>query len=212
MAALLARVITLENKLTGMSIEQSVSQTVSFPEPVRSMSRSKQPNITLPQDVASKSSVVQSKPDVPQVQEEGMVVQAQISGDVKKIWDEVLKELVASGKRSVHACVSQGNLISLDDKQAIVQFTAAFPKERTEKEDYRGMIEKVLTQFCGKTLQLCCILGSAAVTSKQKSPTSAKPKPENNALLPEGAEHPAVRQALDMFGGKVTKNKEHKGD
>jgi DNA polymerase-3 subunit gamma/tau len=141
----------------------------------------------------------------PTVQEQAVAVNAEVSGDVKRVWDEMLKELVTKGKRSVHACVSQGNLVSLDEKQAIVQFAAAFPKERTEKEDYREIVEKVLTQLCGKTVHLCCILGTVAATPKAKTTASSKPKAVSSALPPEGTEHPVVRQALDMFGGKVTK-------
>jgi len=211
-AALLIRVAALEAKLSEKPVSQTVSQGVRLAEPVHSIHRSKQLNITSPQIVAVEPSEIQVEPRVVQTQEKTLVVGSQISGDITKIWDAVLKELVASGKRSVYACVSQGNLISLDDKLATVQFTATFPKERTEKEDYRGMIEKVLAQFCGKTVSLCCILGTVAITSKHKSATSSKPKPVSKISLPEGAEHPAVRQALDMFGGKVTKNKEYKGD
>lgn len=209
---LLSRVVALEAKLSGIPVGQSVPQTVRLVEPVRPMPRPTPAVVTPPQRAAIESPELQVETINKQTQEETIVVNSQVSGDVKKIWDDVLKELVATGKRSVHACVSQGNLISLDDKQATVQFTAAFPKERTEKEDYRGIIEKVLAQFCGKTVSLCCILGTVAITSKQKSGVPSKPKPASNALLPEGAEHPAVRQALEMFGGKVTKNKEYKGD
>jgi len=206
-ANLLARVVALEAKLsTG---DQFVSQTVRLAEPVRSIPRPQQYHNTASSHVViAQPPEVQVQPSDMQATEETVAVDVPISGDIKKIWDDVLKELVAGGKRSVYACVSQGNLISLDDKQAIVQFTAAFPKERTEKEDYRGIVEKVLTQFCGKTVSLCCILGTVAVTPKGKSKVPAKPKPAINNLPPEGAEHPAVRQALDMFGGKVTKNKE----
>ncbi|MBP2628517.1 MAG: polymerase subunit gamma and tau [Firmicutes bacterium] len=209
---LLARVVALEAKLSGIPVDQPVPQVVRLVEPVNPMPRPASAVVMPLRSVAVESPDLQAQTITKQTQEETMADNSQISGDIKKIWDDVLKELVASGKRSVHACVSQGNLISLDDKQATVQFAAAFPKERTEKEDYRGIIEKVLAQFCGKTVQLCCILGTVAVTSKHKSTVSSKPKPASNNLLPEGAEHPAVRQALDMFGGKVTKNKEYKGE
>ena len=214
MAALLARVVALETQLSTLSVgdHSVVSQAIRLAEPVRSMPRPQQYSGKTPQIAVVPPPEVQVRPPVIQTAEEVMVVHAPISGDIKKIWDDVLKELVAGGKRSVYACVSQGNLISLDDKQATVQFAAAFPKERTEKEDYRVMVEKVLEQFCGKTVQLCCILGTVAVTPKGKSRVPSKPKPASNNLLPEGAEHPAVRQALDMFGGKVTENKEYKGD
>jgi len=211
MAASLQRVTALETQLSGAFVAQPqpVSKVVR-PEPARFVVK----ETIEAQPVASPKSVTVKAPDVkektsvkiPEVQ--NIVVHESTSGDVKRIWDDVLKELVANGKRSVHACVSQGKLVSLDDKQAIVQFAAAFPKERTEKEDYRIMIEKVLAQICGKTVQLCCILGSVTVTPKAKAATSVKPKPVSNAISSEGTEHSAVRQALDMFGGKVTRKEE----
>lgn len=138
------------------------------------------------------------------------VVQIQpIDTDLQGIWDKVLKELLASGKRSVHACVSQGQLISLDDKQATVRFSAAFSKERTEKEDFRAIVEKILLQVYGKEVRLNCVLGSATPPSR---PTMPPDSPSSNQQaqqdtmgeMPE-EEHPALRQALMMFGGKVIK-------
>ena len=219
---LLERVVALEAQFSLVPVGRSVPQTPRIAEPVRSRPHPQPVSITAPQvrnvpppeeqqEPLPESHVTQTLKEA-QAPKEAIVVDSQSSGDIKKIWDELLKELVANGKRSVYACVSQGNLISLDDKQATVQFTAAFPKERTEKDDYRGIVEKVLAQFCGKTVRLCCILGSATVATKHKNVTPAKTKSASNTLLPEGAEHPAVRQALDMFGGKVTKNKEYKGD
>lgn len=206
-AALLARVAALESRLSLAPASQPVIQAVRMAEPLPSPSKPK--FAAVEPDSPKEPLKVPIKP-IKESQEESAVVNSQVSGDIKKIWDNVLTDLVTKGKRSVHACVSQGHLISLDDKQATVQFAAAFPKERTEKEDYREIIEKVLAQFCGKTVHLCCILGTVAAPSKMK----AAPKPESVSKVspPEGAEHPAVRQALEMFGGKVTKKEEHKGD
>jgi DNA polymerase-3 subunit gamma/tau len=211
MASLLERIAILEEKLSGQSfprIEPPIIkqvETVRPPTPVKPVVV--QPVSPKPiEKVEVKQEITHERP-----QTEPVVSSSSSSSDVKEIWDNVLKELVTSGKRSVHACVSQGKLISLDDKQAIVQFAAAFPKERTEKEDYRIMIEKVLTQFCGKTVQLCCILGSAAVAPKAAA-LPPKEKPVTTAPPLEEEVHPALRQAIHMFGGKVIKKEEYKGD
>lgn len=211
---LLERVVALEAKFAGVSTYHLTPQVVREVEPVRSVVQTK-PVVHKPlkseyvEGLDEKEKVMSvSEP----IQEEATVATVPVSEDVKVIWDHVLKELVSTGKRSVHACVSQGCLISLNDKQATVKFVAAFPKERTEKEDYKVMIEKVLAQFCGKTVQLCCILGTGAVSSKTVSAAPPKSKVVNKELPPEGAEHPAVREALRMFGGKVVKKEEYKGD
>lgn len=119
------------------------------------------------------------------------------SQDPDEVWDAVLKELVSSGKRSIHACVSQGKLVSLEDKTATVQFVSDFPKERTEKDDYRAIIEKIFEQVTGNDIKLRCITGAAvaAKTNVAKQP-EIQQKPE---------EHPALAKALQMFGGKVIK-------
>jgi DNA polymerase-3 subunit gamma/tau len=212
MASLLERITALEDKLSGRPLPQIEPQIIRQVEPPRPSISAKS---FAPQPVTPKPlEVVEAKkePLQQQPQPEPAVINNSSSGDVKEIWDHVLKELIASGKRSVHACVSQGKLMSLNDKQATVQFTAAFPKERTEKDDYRIMIEKVLAQFCGKTVQLCCILGSGTATSKTAPVAPPKNQSVTTTLPPEGEVHPALRQAIHMFGGKVVKKEEYKGD
>ncbi|MEN6568245.1 MAG: DNA polymerase III subunit gamma/tau [Veillonellales bacterium] len=127
--------------------------------------------------------------------------QGQETANVKEVWDRVLKELIASGKRSVHACVAQGQLVSLTDRQAVIQFAAAFPKERTAKADYRGMVEKVFNDVCGKPVQVQCTLGSMSPPQAAVRPPKPVPAPQED---PE-EQHPALRQAVKLFGGKVIK-------
>jgi DNA polymerase-3 subunit gamma/tau len=121
---------------------------------------------------------------------------ATITG-AKEVWEAVLKDLLASGKRSVHACISQGQLVGLTDTQATLQFASAFAKERSEKEDYRNIIEKILAQLTGRQVKISCVLGAAAPPVKESAPAPAAPV--------KNEEHPALNQALMMFGGKVIK-------
>jgi len=130
--------------------------------------------------------------------------------DMNQVWDGVLRELLAAGKRSVHACVAQGQLVAFDEKQAVIQFTAAFPKERTEKEDYRAIIEKIFMQISGYPVQLKCMLGHAAPSKPAEAPgtdKTAAPAGPSAAKQPE--EDHALKQALKMFGGKVIKQENH---
>lgn len=216
LANLLARVTALEEQLAGGVSYQGTPQITREEITIPVTPRPKLATSPPVQAVVRETVKVETKTEMQKPQttsEESPIVHVEISGDIKKIWDNMLKELVSNGKRSVHACVSQGQLVDLNDKQATVQFKAAFPKERTEKEDYREIIEKVLAQFCGKAVQLCCILESATATPKVKAAAPPKAKPASAAVLPpDGADHPAVRQALNMFGGKVTKKEEYKGD
>ena len=170
-ANLLARIVALEANVSApLPIVQREPQMIRNVESPRPASLIKPVMMKPSVPMAAEVEKVKAEPSQEYLpQDASAIVESSSSDDIKEIWDNVLKELVASGKRSVHACVSQGKLISLNDKQATVQFTAAFPKERTEKDDYRAMIEKVLTQFCGKTVQLCCILGSGTVTVKEST-------------------------------------------
>lgn len=198
---LLARIEALEVKLANVSSRPAAIRSEPIVAPAQK-----------PPEAAVK--LVQSQP-APPVAQTGQPAAAmdvpvaeprvpmQGNRDVKKVWDEVLKELVNDGKRSVHACVAQGKLVGINDKQATVQFAAAFPKERTEKEDYRGIVEKVLAQITGHTLQLCCILGNVPSASASPSPGPAAVKTAKAA--PEGEEHPALTQAVKIFGGTVIK-------
>lgn len=139
-----------------------------------------------------------------------------MSAETNEVWDKVLKELLHEGKRSIHACVSQGQLATLDGNQAVIRFAAAFPKERTEKEDYRSQIEKVFMQVLGVSIRVSCVLGSQPV---KVSPAAVKTPVEparkqmtesKQSVLPE--QHPALREALKMFGGKVVKQEENRED
>lgn len=98
--------------------------------------------------------------------------------DPRELWAAVLKELLAGGKRSVHACVSQGELVSLQGGQATLQFTSAFAKERSEKEDYRQIIERIMQQIGGQPQKLSCTLvpaGSAIPKPAKTAPADAPP-------------------------------------
>ena len=94
------------------------------------------------------------------------------SPQAKTVWDAVLRDLVSNGKRMVHACVSQGQLVSLDDKQAVIRFSVPFSKERTEKEDYRAIIEQALLKATGQPVRMQCVLNDEK--KQPPAPTSAK--------------------------------------
>lgn len=181
LSALEARIAALEALLAGREIS------------VKSASK---PQAAAP--AAARNTEGPSAPSVRKTEDKASVPAPRVtSQDPDEVWDAVLKELVSSGKRSIHACVSQGKLVSLEDKNATVQFVSDFPKERTEKDDYRAIIEKIFEQVTGNDIKLRCITG-AAVAAK----TNVAKQPENQQK-PE--EHPALAKALQMFGGKVIK-------
>lgn len=112
-----------------------------------------------------------------------------------EVWDAVLQELVNGGKRSVHACVSQGRLVILNESQATLQFKSGFAKERSEKEDYRQIIEKLLAQTLGRQVNINCVLETAKEAEPAKVTASSGGE----------ADHPVLDQAMKVFGGKIIK-------
>ena len=136
-----------------------------------------------------------------------------LPGDLAGVWKQLLQGLIQGGKRSVHACVAQGRLVALNDQQATVQFAAAFPKERTEKVDYKELVEQALLQITGRKVALYCILGTGASVEAMPKKTAQTTK-ETESEIPDeksGKLHPAVKKAVEMFGGDVT-IKEIKGE
>lgn len=151
------------------------------------------------------SPVANPAPVAPASQAEARPAAISLPADAgpKEVWDTVLKELLASGKRSVHACVSQGELVALTATQATVQFASTFAKERSEKEDYRQIVEKSLAQITGRPVKLACV--AATVPHAQQAP----PAPAGATLANGNTGHPALDQALKMFGGKIIKEEKN---
>ena len=113
-----------------------------------------------------------------------------VSGD---LWQQFLKRLMSSGKRSVYACVSQGQLVKAEAGMIVLQFTAAFPCERTAKDDYREIVENLFAELCGHPVQLQCVQGVAGAAPAAVKTTPTEPDWGN----------PALREAMKMFPGKV---------
>lgn len=152
-----------------------------------------------PNSAVSQRSISQVKPTSPApVKQQTAQSTASTAGKIptKGVWDSVLSELIKDGKRMVHACVSQGSLESLDDQVAVIRFSVAFSKERTEKDDYRSIIENALLKVTGHPVRIQCVL--AEENSKAAKVTATQPK-----QLDEPP--PSVKQAQEIFGGKIIK-------
>ena len=187
LAALIERISALEAKLAGAEPPREMVR----PEPVhRPPPNPEVPRTERVEKGEEKPAAEPPKPLAP-------------SADVHEIWESVLKELLNGGKRSIHACVSQGQLVMVADGQATVQFKSSFAKERSDKEDYRQIIEKLLAQSVGRQVKLSCVLGAV--------PTAA-PAAVQQPQAGSGIEHPALNQAIKIFGGKVIKEEKNEGD
>lgn len=109
------------------------------------------------------------------------------------IWKRVLDALIESGKRSAYACVNQGRLKEIKENTVTIAFERAFVRERTEKDDYRTMMEDIFARILGRNVRLICIQESAP----------AAPPPNPYAKYPR-----AVQEGIKMFGDNITIIKE----
>lgn len=202
---LLERLAALETKLAAWeTADRTVSSAPSLQKPPVSM----QPVVTT-EPVKKKQGAARAKLP-PTAEHQDRPPEKTVPPEVQEVWERVLQELLHNGKRSVHACVAQGQLARLDAGQAELRFLAAFPKERTEKEDYRTLVEKVFMQVLGRPVQVVCALGGAAPDRPAAPAVKQQPPPVQTAggQVATEEEHPALTQALQMFGGKAIKQEQ----
>ena len=208
-AALIERIAVLESRFASKTVIREESAASINPQPIQPLSGPPKPISTSPElppqtpktprQAGGQSASTETVAPPPSADAAGS------TGNLNEIWAAVLKELLAGGKRSVHACVMQGHLISHADDQATVRFSATFPKERTEKDDYRAIVEKAFAQVTGQQVRIVCVLGQDTPVAR---PTASPPV---TFVQPDpGINHPAVKQAQMMFGGTIVKIEEEK--
>jgi DNA polymerase-3 subunit gamma/tau len=136
-------------------------------------------------DVVTPVQTVDSKPS-------GEALNAEVSHSLEELWERILADLLKNNKRAIHTCLLQGELLAVTPENVTLGFQLSFYKERVEKEDYRGFLEKLITQITGKTRPIRCY-----ITSETEHPGQVFPRPET----PE--DNPLVRDAVAMFGEMV---------
>ena len=114
------------------------------------------------------------------------------------LWEELLRDLAKEGKMSIMACVKQGNLIALENDLAVIEFSKPFLKERTEKDDYREIIEGIIQKKCGKNIRIKCVLVGEMAFKKEEVINVAKPETINE-------DQPTLKAARKMFGDNIIK-------
>lgn len=209
--ALLKRIEKLEEKITQLSIapvhmKAAPSVSVSV---YTETSQVRTPEYKAPAAKVQRA----ENPVVKQVETPVHVIEPMASAntaDAKAVWDRMLKELVSTGKRSVHACVSQGQLQSFDNGQMVIAFTANFPKERTEKSDYKEILETILTGLCNAPTVIRCVQNAVAAPPPKAPPKPPKPKVEIDTNMTPEEKH-VIDEAVKMFGDNFVKKEDLKG-
>ena len=121
--------------------------------------------------------------------------------DPASIWQNVLGGLKARRKIVVVACVNKAVPYKVTDNQFFIHFDSPFLQARTEKDDYRLLIEDVLKNITGCNLRLMCTTNDniAVQTPSAARPiVSARPvrqpvmNPKPAAPMPSASTAPAV--------------------
>lgn len=162
-SGLLQRVTELELQLKNvLQLVKKQPATASRPMPasgsapesgVRYATTQQQPKISETQDFSSAGAV---------------------DANAQAVWQQLLNTLKDHGKAPVLACVGQGVLRGLTDTQMFIAFKGSFQKARTERNDYREMLEEILQDICQRPVRIVCTLEVAA---SPKAVPKVKPKP-----------------------------------
>lgn len=109
-----------------------------------------------------------------------------IQADGQAVWKTLLSTLQQRGRMPLLACVKQGEPCGMSQGQFQLAFKSSFLKARTEREDYRGMLEEVLQEICGHEMRLVCVLGAVPAASSSVKPqmVQAAKAPSSQKKLP----------------------------
>lgn len=91
--------------------------------------------------------------------------------DPAAVWQNVLNGLKARRKIVVVACVNRAVPYKMTENQFFIHFDSPFLQARTEKDDYRLLIEDVLKNITGCSMRLMC------TTHDNAAAATAAPRP-----------------------------------
>ena len=138
-----------------------------------------------------------------------------VDATAQAVWQQLLNTLKDHGKAPVLACVGQGVLRGLTDTQMFIAFKGSFQKARTERNDYREMLEEILQDICQRPIRIVCTLETAA---PPKAAPKVKPKPiqrqpakvEVDYTVMTEREKQALDTAVSVFGDNFVKKEDLK--
>ena len=152
-----------------------------------------------------------------------------IQADGQAVWKTLLSTLQQRGRMPLLACVKQGEPYGMNQGQFQLAFKSSFLKARTEREDYREMLEEVLQEICGHEMRLVCILGAAPASSTSIKPQAVqtakpsstqknmptkdvvkKPEVEVNYEAMTAEERHTLQTAVEVFGDNFVREEDLK--
>jgi DNA polymerase III subunits gamma and tau domain III. len=141
------------------------------------------------------------------------------SADGTAVWQKLLAVLKEQGKMPVHACVKAGEVRGMNDTQFFIAFKSSFMKARTEREDYRCLLEEILETICGRSLRVICTLETAAEPRKTPAPLpkkkAANPPAQKDTVAVDytamsAEERHTLEAAVEVFGDNFVRKEDLK--
>ncbi len=138
---------------------------------------------------------------------EAVQVPQGVTAEGTTVWQSLLETLRSQKKTPVLACVEKGEFRGMNETQFFLAFKSGFLKSRTEREDYRELLESILAEISGKSLRIYCSLEKASppppppVPPKRKVPIVPKePAVEVDFDNLSQEEQERLQAAIDVFG------------
>ena len=113
-----------------------------------------------------------AKPIVPEP-----VAMQPVTEEGTTFWQRVLETLKERKKAPILACVAKAEFRGMNDTQFFLVFTSSFLKSRTERADYRELLESILGELTGRAMQLVCVFEAVAAPVPPAPPKRKRPAP-----------------------------------
>lgn len=193
-----AKVVALEQTVSRLDriVKALSSQLANMQENIN-----KQPAVVSSANVGNNMGVKLVNTAEKSVSKNTVPVMPMQNADATAIWQNVLAGLNARRKKVVVACVNRALPYRIADNQFFIHFDSPFLQARTEKDDYRLLIEEVLENVTGHNLRLVCTCGDMKMTSMPmmtetpqntapipplKAPKVTIPMIEDDEIMPQG--------------------------
>lgn len=132
------------------------------------------------------------------------------SKDVQALWQKVLAELKAQHKIPALACVEKAQVCNLSNNQLVIAFKAPFLKARTEKADYKNLLENIMHALTQKDIKLVCQMLAPVTSLKKETREAIKKQKKKEPALPDikelsVEEEKRLQNAVNIFGSNIIK-------
>jgi len=116
-----------------------------------------------------------------------------------RYWQQALELVSQDGKKSIVACVKNGQVVAFDGNVLTLEFSSKFMCERTCKDDYRGIMENALHRASRLPIKLSCVL---AGQNQKPARQEEKNKKQDDTVKTEDVGATA-KAAQRIFGGTL---------